>query len=54
MSVYEQTDILIDSRDVPHDKIVDESVIALHEHLFRPRPASAINEPTGDPLSPIL
>jgi len=51
---YEQTDILIDSRDVPHDKIVDESVVALHEHLFRPRPASAIIEPTGDPLSPIL
>ena len=51
---YEQTDILIDSRDVPHDRIVDESVIALHEHLFRPRPASAITEPTGDPLSPIL
>ena len=50
---YEQTDILIDSRDVPHDKIVDESVVALHEHLFRPRPASAITEPTGDPLSPI-
>ncbi len=52
--VYEQTDITIDSRDVPHDKIVDECVIALHEHLFRPRPASAIIEPTGDPLSPIL
>ena len=51
---YEQTDILIDSRDVPHDKIVEESVVALHEHLFRPRPASAIIEPTGDPLSPIL
>lgn len=51
---YEQTDILIDSRDVPHDRIVDECVVALHEHLFRPRPASAIIEPTGDPLSPIL
>ena len=50
---YEQTDILIDSRDVPHDRIVDECVVALHEHLFRPRPASAISEPTGDPLSPI-
>lgn len=51
---YEQTDILIDSRDVPHDRIVDECVVALHEHLFRPRPASAIIEPTGDPLRPIL
>ena len=51
---YEQTDLLIDSRDVPHDRIVDECVVALHEHLFRPRPASAITEPTGDPLSPIL
>lgn len=50
---YEQTDILIDLRDVPHDRIVDECVVALHEHLFRPRPASAIIEPTGDPLSPI-
>ncbi|MBC7578473.1 shikimate kinase [Tardiphaga sp.] len=51
---YAQTDITLDSRDVPHEKIVDEGVIALHEHLFRPRPASAISEPTGDPLSPIL
>jgi shikimate kinase len=51
--VYEQTDITIDSRDVPHEKIVDESIIALHEHIFRPRAASAISEPTGDPLSQI-
>ncbi len=51
--VYEQTDITIDSRDVPHEKIVDESIIALHEYIFRPRAASAISEPTGDPLSPI-
>ncbi|MDB5504823.1 MAG: Shikimate kinase [Tardiphaga sp.] len=52
--VYEQTDITIDSRDVPHEKIVEEAIVALHEHLFRPRASSAISEPTGDPLSPIL
>jgi shikimate kinase len=49
---YEQTDITLDSRDVPHDKIVEEAIVALHEHMFRPHPASAITEPTGDPLSP--
>jgi shikimate kinase len=48
---YEQTDITIDSRDVPHEKIVEEGIIALHEHLFRPHAASAITEPRGDPLS---
>jgi shikimate kinase len=51
---YAQTDIIIDSRDVPHEKIVDEAIVALHEHLFRPHPASAITTPAGDPLSPIL
>jgi shikimate kinase len=51
---YEQTDITIDSRDVPHEKIVDEAIVALHEHLFRPHPASAISSPAGDPPSPSL
>ena len=51
---YEQTDITIDSRDVPHEKIVDESIVALHEHLFRPHAASAIVTPAGDPLSQTL
>ncbi len=32
--LYEQSDIMIDSRDVPHETIVDESVAALHAHLF--------------------
>jgi shikimate kinase len=36
---------------VPHEKIVEEGIIALHEHLFRPQAASAISEPTGNPLS---
>ena len=30
---YEQTDILIDSRDVPHDKIVEECIETLRAHL---------------------
>jgi shikimate kinase len=51
---YEQTDITIDSRDVPHEKIVDEAIVALHEHLFRPHTASALPTPAGDPLSPSL
>jgi shikimate kinase len=32
---YQTADITIASRDVPHEKIVDECVAALHEHLFR-------------------
>ena len=32
--LYEQSDIMIDSRDVPHETIVDESVAALHAHLI--------------------
>ena len=31
--LYEQSDIMIDSRDVPHETIVDESMAALHAHL---------------------
>ncbi|MDB5484528.1 MAG: shikimate kinase, partial [Tardiphaga sp.] len=30
---YQQSDITIDSRDVPHETIVDESIAALHAHL---------------------
>ena len=51
---YAQTDITIDSRDVPHEKIVDEAIAALHEHLFHPHAATAMVPPAGDPLSPIL
>jgi shikimate kinase len=40
--VYELADINIASRDVLHEKIVDECIAALHEHL------GSANEPTGD------
>jgi shikimate kinase len=32
---YQMADITVASRDVPHEKIVDECVAALHDHLFR-------------------
>ena len=31
--VYQHADITIASRDVPHEKIVEECLIALHERL---------------------
>ena len=31
--LYEQSDIMIDSRDVPHETIVDECIAALYAHL---------------------
>jgi shikimate kinase len=40
--VYELADITIASRDVLHEKIVEECMAALHEHLCR------ANETTGD------
>ncbi len=33
--IYSQADLTISSRDVPHDKIVDECVDTLHGHLVR-------------------
>ncbi len=33
--IYKHADLTIASRDVPHDKIVDECVDALHGHLHR-------------------
>jgi shikimate kinase len=33
--VYQQADITIASREVPHEKIVEECIVALHEHLGR-------------------
>jgi shikimate kinase len=33
--VYQQADITIASRDVPHEKIVEECIAALHDHLRR-------------------
>jgi shikimate kinase len=34
--VYQQADLTIASRDVPHEKIVEECVAALHDHLCQP------------------
>jgi shikimate kinase len=34
--VYQQADITIASRDVPHEKIVEECIAALHDHLHSP------------------
>jgi len=42
---YTEADIAVVSRDVPHEKIVDECVDALHAHLFGHPPAVAANEP---------
>jgi shikimate kinase len=39
--VYQLADITIDSREVPHEKIVDECVAALHDRLCGPRSATA-------------
>jgi len=33
---YRQADLTIASRDVPHDKIIDECIDALHDYLNRP------------------
>lgn len=41
--LYETADLVVDSRDVPHETIVDESVAALRAHL---RPADHYS--TGD------
>jgi shikimate kinase len=42
--VYELADIAIASRDVLHEKIVDECIAALHAHLCR------ANQTTGEPV----
>jgi shikimate kinase len=34
--VYQDADLTVASRDVPHEKIVDECVAALHAHLATP------------------
>src|ERR1700675_4987582 len=36
--VYQQADLTIASRDVPHEKIVEECIAALHDHLRRTEP----------------
>jgi shikimate kinase len=48
--VYEGAEITVASRDVPHEKVVDDCIAALHAHFFR---AGAANDAasTADPLS---
>lgn len=41
---YQQADLTIASRDVPHDKIVEECVEALHHHLCRTEAAPTASE----------
>jgi shikimate kinase len=47
--VYQHADLTIWSRDVPHEKIVDECIEALHARLCRDGAASGAN-PTSDTL----
>jgi shikimate kinase len=35
---YQRADLTIASRDVPHEKIVDECITALHDHVGRAEP----------------
>ncbi len=46
--VYQHADLTIWSRDVPHDRIVDDCVEALYAHLHAPTDVAASNDPTGD------
>jgi shikimate kinase len=46
---YQTADITIASRDVPHEKIVDECIDALHQHLFG---AAAMAPPPSETRSP--
>jgi shikimate kinase len=45
--VYQHADLTIWSRDVPHDKIVDECIEALHARLCAPS-ASAADQPPAE------
>lgn len=47
--VYRGADITIASHDVPHDKIVDECVEALHLYFSRGGDAASANLPAPDP-----
>src|ERR1700732_309502 len=47
--VYQRADITIWSRDVPHEKIVDECIEALHAHLCGDGTAPVTQE-TSDPM----
>jgi len=46
--VYRNADLTIASREVPHDRIVDECLEALHAHLCGSRPGT---DPTQDGLN---
>ena len=48
--VYQHADLTIWSRDVPHEKIVDECIEALHARLCGDG-ASAIAKLTSDPMA---
>lgn len=39
--IYRSADLTISSRDIPHERIVEECVEALHAHLCGPRPIPA-------------
>ena len=41
--LYEQSDIMIDSRDVPHETIVDECIAALYAHLVGAQAAAPLS-----------
>jgi shikimate kinase len=47
--VYQHADLTIWSRDVPHERIVDECIDALHTWLCAGGTASAAKETTGTP-----
>jgi shikimate kinase len=40
--IYQHADLTISSREVPHDKIVDECLVALHAKLINPAPSIEI------------
>jgi shikimate kinase len=41
--IYQNADLTISSRDVPHDRIVEECLETLHAYLCGPRPIQATN-----------
>lgn len=47
--VYQNADLTVASRDVPHDRIVEECLEALHAHLCGVRPA--VEPPPSDGLN---
>jgi len=47
--IYQHADLTIWSRDVPHERIVDECIDALHTRLCADGTASAVQETSGTP-----